>query len=457
MRSKGIFAIVDPDVIVSHSFKPDARVMQWNAFDFKWVCRYGFPSKRPDLQDVCLRQRQVSEGGFFVTHHVSAMKEAKYPKPVKVSVVVPCFNEERTLEQCVERVLSISDEGLDLEIIVVDDASTDRSVEVAKRLEAKHREIKVLLQERNQGKGAALRTGFNEATGDFVAVQDADLEYDPQDLKRLLSPLMKGEADVVFGSRFLSGGAHRVLYFWHSLGNRFLTLISNMFTDLNLTDMETCYKVFRREVIQCLDIRENRFGFEPEIVAKVAGMRLRVYEMGISYYGRTYEEGKKVSAKDGFRALYCIFRYNAHRAPLPVQFLFYLFIGGTAAVFNLVVFLGLLSVGVSVSIAAPVAFILAAVLNYVLCILLVFRHKARWSTSGELLVYWLVVGFVCLLDLSATHSLLSSGASPAASKMMASIIGLVFNFLGRRYVVFPEPSRGPWRPQGGGYPDDHRA
>jgi glycosyltransferase involved in cell wall biosynthesis len=173
----------------------------------------------------------------------------------------------------------------------------------------------------NRGKGAALRTGFQHATGNFVAVQDADLEYDPQDLKRLLGPLRDGVADAVFGSRFLSHGAHRVLYFWHYLGNALLTFLSNMLTDLNLTDMETCYKVFRRDVIQSITIEEDRFGVEPELVAKVAQQRLRIYEMGISYYGRTYEEGKKIGIKDGFRALYCIFHYNAHRAPLPIQFL----------------------------------------------------------------------------------------------------------------------------------------
>ncbi len=172
-----------------------------------------------------------------------------------------------------------------------------------------------------RGRGAALRTGFQNATGDFVAVQDADLESDPQDLKRLLGPLKDGIADVVFGSRFVSHGTHRVLYFWHYLGNAVLTFLSNMFTDLNLTDMETCYKVFRRNVIQAITIEEDRFGVEPELVAKVAQKRLRIYEMGISYYGRTYEEGKKIGVKDGFSALYCIFHYNAHRAPLPIQFL----------------------------------------------------------------------------------------------------------------------------------------
>jgi glycosyltransferase involved in cell wall biosynthesis len=225
---------------------------------------------------------------------------------MKLSVVVPCYNEEATLGKCVRRALEIQDGSLGLEIIIVDDCSTDRSLEVARELEAEYPQVKVLHLQKNQGKGAALAEGFRQATGDFVAVQDADLEYDPQDLKRMVIPLMEDKADVVFGSRFLSIGAHRVLYFWHYLANYFLTALSNMFTDLNMTDMESGYKVFRREIIHSIRIQENRFGFEPEIVAKVAHMRPRIFEIGISYYGRTYEEGKKIAFRDGLRALYCI-------------------------------------------------------------------------------------------------------------------------------------------------------
>lgn len=361
-----------------------------------------------------------------------------------LSVVIPCYNEERTLRRCVERVLEIADDSLSLEIIIVDDSSSDRSLLIARELEREHREIVILVHAKNQGKGAALRTGFQKATGDFVAVQDADLEYNPSDLKKLLVPLIEGEADVVLGSRFLAGGAHRVLYFWHYLGNRFLTLLSNMFTDLNLTDMETCYKVCRREVIQAIDLKEDRFGFEPEIVAKVAHMRLRIFEVGISYHGRTYAEGKKIGVKDGFRALYCIFRYNAHRAPLPMQFMLYLFVGGIAALANLVVFLALLSFDVGVTGAALSAFGMAAALNYLLCILLLFRHKARWNSLTEVVIYILVVIGVALLDLWTTRLFLAFGASAAASKSMATVIGLALNFCGRRFMVFPEPASGPW-------------
>lgn len=375
--------------------------------------------------------------------NISVEKE----NPTRLSIVIPCFNEEKTLETCVERVRKIADDSLSLEIIIVDDCSKDRSLSIAMELEKKYPEILVLTHEKNRGKGAALSTGFREATGDFVAVQDADLEYDPMDLKNLLVPLINGDAEVVLGSRFLSYGPHRVLYFWHYLGNRFLTLLSNMFTDLNLSDMETCYKVFRRDIIQGIDIQEDRFGFEPEIVAKVADMRLRIYEIGISYSGRTYEEGKKIGIKDGFRALYCILRYNAHRAPLAAQLMVYVFLGGAASLANFTTFLTLHYAGWTLTAAALTAFVIAAAVNYLLCILLLFRHKARWSSVGEVLIYVLLTGLIGLLDLEATRFFYDMGTGPGASKLAAIALGLILNFLGRRYLVFPEPSRGPWKPQ----------
>lgn len=229
-----------------------------------------------------------------------------------LSVVIPCFNEERTLQAIVDRVLGAEILGLDLEIVIVDDGSSDGSVSVIKALTERHSQVVGYYHPQNQGKGAALRTGFQHVSGDIVLVQDADMEYNPLDYPKLLKPIVDGRADVVFGSRFKGGDEGRVLYFWHWLANWGLTLLSNMFTDLNLTDMETCYKVFRREVIQRITICEERFGFEPEITAKIARIRpqLRVYEVGISYAGRTYEEGKKIGWKDGVRALYCIVRYN---------------------------------------------------------------------------------------------------------------------------------------------------
>jgi len=371
------------------------------------------------------------------------------PSRVTLSLVIPCYNEEKTLEACIDKVLAIADDTLDLELIIVDDCSKDRSLEVAQSLKSRIPNLVVLHHEKNQGKGAALRTGFTHATGHFVAVQDADLEYDPMDLKRLLIPLRNGEADVVLGSRFLSLGYHRVLYFWHSLGNRFLTLLSNMLTDLNLTDMETCYKVFRRDVIQSIDIEENRFGFEPEVVAKIAQRRLRIYEMGVSYKGRTYAEGKKIGVKDGFRALYCILKYNLHKAPWIVQFFFYTFIGGASAILNLLIFLALYpSLGVSV--AAPVAFFVAAGLNYYLSIKVLFRHQAKWKSWAEIAIFLAVVGVVSLVDLYTTKALVTLGMNAALAKTLATGVGFVLNFVGRRFIVFPEEPSPDWEPQANG-------
>ncbi|MBT8520002.1 glycosyltransferase family 2 protein [Polynucleobacter paneuropaeus] len=229
---------------------------------------------------------------------------------MNISVVIPCFNEVSTIQQVINAVMkSPVSVG---EIIVVDDCSRDGTVELLQKLSSQSANsvLKIFYHPKNAGKGAALRTGISQVTGDIVIIQDADLEYDPNEYSRLIEPILSGKADVVFGSRFMGGDAKRVLFFWHRLGNAFLTLLSNMFTNLNLTDMETCYKVFRREVIQKITIEENRFGFEPEITAKLSKLNCRIYEVGISYSGRTYQEGKKIGWKDGIRAIYCILKYN---------------------------------------------------------------------------------------------------------------------------------------------------
>jgi len=226
---------------------------------------------------------------------------------MKLSIIIPCYNEKDTIIDLLEAVRRSPIP--DKEIVLVDDGSSDGTRDLLQTLSSD--DLRIIFHETNKGKGAALRTGFSEASGDICIVQDADLEYDPQEYPLVIGPIVEGKADVVFGSRFQGGRPHRVVYFWHRMGNAFLTTMSNMFTDLNLSDMETCYKAFRREIIQSIDIRENRFGFEPEITAKIArNKNWRIYEVGISYYGRTYDQGKKIGWKDGFRAIYCILKYN---------------------------------------------------------------------------------------------------------------------------------------------------
>ncbi len=231
-----------------------------------------------------------------------------------ISILIPAYNESRTILKILKKVANVSlPAGIDRELIVVNDASSDNTAELVFQYQKENPSVnlKFFQHDTNQGKGAALHTGIKSATGDFLIVQDADLEYDPGEFTDLLQPILSGFADVVYGSRFIGGRPHRILFFWHSIGNKWLTALSNMFTNLNLTDMETCYKLFRTEMVQSLNLREKRFGFEPEVTAKISRIpNIRIYEVGISYYGRTYEEGKKISWKDGFRAIWCILKYN---------------------------------------------------------------------------------------------------------------------------------------------------
>jgi glycosyltransferase involved in cell wall biosynthesis len=246
---------------------------------------------------------------------VSDLSANEHLSGILLSVVIPTYNEAATLERLIATVLDVD---VEKEIIVVDDHSTDGTPEILSALATAHGNIRVLRHERNRGKGASLRTGFAQARGHFVIVQDADLEYDPAEYSKLLEPLIEDSADVVYGSRFIGGDSHRVIYFWHLVGNRWLTMLSNVFTNLNLTDMETCFKVFRREIIQSIPLEEDRYGFEPEVTAKLAAFRLdgkplRIYEVGISYHGRTYAEGKKIGWRDGLQAVWCILKYNCFK------------------------------------------------------------------------------------------------------------------------------------------------
>ncbi|WP_207260977.1 bifunctional glycosyltransferase family 2/GtrA family protein [Desulfovibrio sp. Huiquan2017] len=356
-----------------------------------------------------------------------------------LSLVIPCYNEEGTLAECIRRCLALKEHGVTLELIIVDDHSSDNSLPVAQSLADEYMEVTVVHHEVNRGKGAALRTGFSYATGDFVGIQDADKEYDPLDYLTLLKPLQEGKADVVYGSRYLRRDVRRVLYFWHTWMNNALTFASNMFTNLDISDMETCYKLFKREAIKKIVpmLKEDRFGFEPEVTAYVGQLGYRVYECAIHYSPRTYEEGKKIGWKDGARAFYCILHYSAHTAPLPMQILLYFFIGCASAIINVSLFCAFLAFGLGLAISIGLAFILSAATNYLLCITILFRHKARWSAPGEMLIYIVMVAIMCCIDYAVTYAMTSIGLSPLAGKVWASFVGFGGNFILRKYFVFP--------------------
>lgn len=343
---------------------------------------------------------------------------------IKLSLIIPCYNEESTLQTIVEHVLEIRREDIELELVIVDDCSTDNSYEIASALEKKYPEIKLLRHEVNQGKGAALQTGFLEASGDYIGIQDADMEYDPKDYYTLLEPLLAGEADVVYGSRYLSSSTRQVLYFWHTLVNKILTCCSNMFTNLDITDMETCYKLFRRDVIHKIAprLKEKRFGFEPEVTAYIAEDKCRIYECAIHYHPRCYGQGKKIGWKDGVRALYCILHYGAYNVPIPMQMLLYFFIGTSAVLSNLICFAILDSLEIALLPAIVSAYILSAVVNYILCTLILFRHRACWCTASKIAANVIMLLVVGILDYWMTAGLIFNGTNAMLAKVCASIV-----------------------------------
>ncbi len=360
-----------------------------------------------------------------------------------LSLIIPCYNEENTLRPCIDMCLHLRHElqkqNISLELLIIDDASTDQSYTIAKELEGQHPEmISVYRHEKNMGKGAAVRTALNKTRGDMVGIQDADTEYNPLDYLLLIKPILDDKADVVYGSRYLQHETRRVLYFWHTWMNKSLTSISNMFTNLDISDMETCYKLFRKSIIQSIapHLQENRFGFEPEITARIAQTEARVYECAINYTPRSYEEGKKISWKDGVRALYCIMHYSAHAAPLPMQIILYFFIGLCAAILNLIAFSFALLLNIPLFAAILSAFCIAAIFNYFLCITILFKHKARWSRRGEIIAYLFAIALMALLDLTLTTSLHALGIHIYFAKIIGIILGFAGNFALRKYLVF---------------------
>ncbi len=355
-----------------------------------------------------------------------------------LSLIIPCYNEESSLEKIVETTLLLENKGIKLELVIVDDCSKDSSLEIAKSLQAKYSNVKLFSHDKNQGKGAALRTGFIHATGKYVGIQDADMEYNPEDYITMLDAIKTNDADVVYGSRYLRPDSRRVLYFWHTWMNNTLTKVSNMFTNLDITDMETCYKLFKREVIHEIakNLKENRFGFEPEVTALVSQGNYKVYECAIHYNPRSYEEGKKIGWKDGVRALYCIFHYSAHTAPVPMKLIIYFFIGGFSAIANLIAFAIARNYAALLWQATATAFIISAFINYFLCIQILFKHNARWNSFTEIITYIITLLIMGFVDYACTFCFAQMGIALMWSKAWAAVIGFFGNYILRKLFVF---------------------
>ncbi|MBN1523557.1 MAG: bifunctional glycosyltransferase family 2/GtrA family protein [Spirochaetales bacterium] len=361
-----------------------------------------------------------------------------------LSIVIPVYNEVNTLIEILKIVKKAKvPSRVKKELIVVDDYSTDGTRELLKKI--KDKSIKVFYHDKNQGKGAALKTGFTKCTGDIVIIQDADMEYNPDEYPRLIQPIIDGKADVVYGSRFAGGETHRVLYFWHSVMNKFLTLLSNMFTDLNLTDMETCYKVFRREIIQNIDIEEKRFGFEPEVTAKLAEQsrkeNIRIYEVGISYFGRTYEEGKKIGIKDAFRALWCIFKYNTSNIANLVKYFFNGLIVAFSqfiTIFSLVEYAGFGISDLYKNIAYAASIEVSILVGFILHAKITWRYKFRsfGSILGRFFLFQLVTSFSFVVRQVVFYYFNLTGIDYKLNTLIGIAIAIILNFISYQKIVF---------------------
>lgn len=362
---------------------------------------------------------------------------------MKLSIVIPVFNEEKTIRSVVERVLSAPlPGGMEREIIIVNDASTDNTGTQLDKLSSGL--VQVSHHSINRGKGAALRTGYKACTGDIVVVQDADMEYDPNEYEKLLGPILRGNADVVYGSRFMGGQAHRVVYFWHSVGNKLLTLLSNIFTDLNLTDMETCYKMFKKEVLDKLHLEEDRFGIEPEVTAKLANIakveKLSIYEVGISYYGRTYEEGKKIGFKDALRAAWCIWKYNTSTAAKIVKYAIHGILVAASQIISILVLVESLGFSgeMQQNIAHAISIEISIVVGFILHSLLTWRYQfTNWlNVLNELLKFHLVTGVSFSIRVGMFFILQQAGIGYIYNTMIGIGIAVLINYLGYDNYVF---------------------
>ena len=367
---------------------------------------------------------------------------------MKLSIVIPVYNEVNTLLNILDRVEEAPlPDNMEKEIIIVDDYSTDGTRDLLEKI--KNDNYKIILHNKNMGKGAALKTGFAHCSGDIVIIQDADLEYDPNEYTKLIQPILSGKANVVYGSRFAGGETHRVLYYWHSLANRLLTWLSNIFSDLNLTDMETCYKVFTKQVIERIDIEEKRFGIEPEITAKVSKMAreedISIYEVGISYYGRTYSEGKKIGFKDAFRALWCIFKYNTSKLANFVKYGFNgLIVAASqfATIIFLVEYLHFSS-KFQQNVAYAISIEVSIIIGFLLHAFITWRYKFKSIINfiNKIFLFHLVTAVSFLIRQILFYILLEWGVNYRANTLIGIIIAVIINFFGYQNIVFKENTR----------------